>query len=107
MVLSLDNICCKTWQDVLIEKGFDSSTAKALIGFISWNKGEEFFKLGTEITQLLSGYEGKVFAKDVTAINYNDKGLLFFSTDISQEIANKIFEAIMSYEQNNVYSSLH
>lgn len=105
--MNLNNTCCKTWQDVLIEKGFDSATSKALIGFISWNKGEEFSKLGTEITQLLSGYEGKVFAKDVTAINYNDKGLLFFSTDIAQEIANKIFEAIMSYEQNDVYCSIH
>lgn len=105
--MDLNNICCKTWQDVLIEKGFDSTTAKSLIGFISWNKGEEFSKLGTEITQLLSGYEGRVFAKDVSAINYNDMGLLFFSLDIPQEIANKIFEAIMSYEQNNVYCSIH
>lgn len=105
--MNIDNTCCKTWHDVLIEKGFDSTTSKSLIGFISWNKGEEFSKLGTEITQLLSGYEGRVFAKDVSAVNYNDKGLLFFSSDIPEEIANKIFEAIMSYEQNNVYCSIH
>lgn len=105
--MDLNNICCKTWKDVLIEKGFDSDTSNSLIGFISWNKGEEFSKIGTEITQLLSGYEGRIFAKDVSAINYNDKGLLFFSSDIPQEMANKIFESIMSYEQNNVYCSIH
>jgi hypothetical protein len=60
-----------------MEKGFDSSTAKSLIGFISWNKGEEFNKLGKEITEIFLGYEGKVIAKDVVSSKYNDKGLLF------------------------------
>jgi len=104
--LNLHNADCKTWQDVLIEKGFDSSTATSLIGFISWNKGEEFTKLGKEITEVLYGFEGTVFSKDVASTDYNDKGLLFFDTDIPDETANKIFETIMSYEQNNVYNSL-
>ena len=56
---------CKTWQDVLAEKGFDSAVSQALIGFISWNKGEKFNKLGRELTEILSVYEGKVFIKDV------------------------------------------
>ena len=105
--MNLHNTDCKTWQDVLLEKGFDYSTAKALVGFLSWNRGEEFSKLGNEITEMLSGYEGKVFAKDVVSLNYNDKGILFFNTDISEEIANKIFEEIMSYEQDDVYNSIH
>lgn len=61
----------------------------------------------SNINELLYGYEGKVFAKDVVTFNHNDKGLLFFNTDISQEIADKIFETIMSYEQNNVYNLIH
>ena len=107
MVLDLCDIKCKTWQDVLIEKGFEFSTSKSLIGFISWNEGEEFNKLGKKITEVLSGYQGRVFVKDVVSTNFNDKGLLFFNTEISEESANKIFDAIMSYEQNNVYSTLH
>jgi hypothetical protein len=106
MFLDLCNIKCKTWQDVLIEKGFEFSTSKSLIGFISWNDGEEFNKLGKKITQVLSGYQGKVFAKDVVSTNFNDKGLLFLDTETSEESANKIFDAIMSYEQNDVYNTL-
>lgn len=107
MFLDLCNTKCKTWQDVLIEKNFESSTSKSLIGFISWNKGEEFNKLGEKITEVLSGYQGKIFAKDVVSTNFNDKGLLFLNTEISKESANKIFDTIMSYEQNNVYKTLH
>lgn len=105
--MTICDIKCKTWHDVLMEKGVDSSTSKSLIGFISWNKGEEFNKLGKEITEIFSGYEGKVIAKDVVSSKYNDKGILFFSTDIPENIANEIFDTIMSYEQNHVYNSLH
>lgn len=87
-------------------KGFERSIVKNLIGFISWNKGEEHPKLGREITELLSTYEGKVFVKDVASMNFNDKGLLFFSTDVSDEIANQMFDTIMDYEQHEVYSPL-
>ena len=107
MFLDLCSIDCKTWQDVLIEKGFEFSTSKSLIGFISWNKGEEFNKLGKKITEVLSAYQGRVFVKDVVSTNFNDKGLLFLNTEIPEDAANKIFEAIMSYEQNNVYNTLH
>lgn len=105
--MDLCNTNCKTWQDVLIEKDFESSTSKSLIGFISWNKGEEFNKIGKKITEVLSGYQGRVFVKDVISTNLNDKGLLFLNTEISQEFANKIFDTIMSYEQNNVYNTLN
>lgn len=46
MFLYLCNTKCKTWQDILIEKNFESFTSRSLIEFISWNKGEEFNKLG-------------------------------------------------------------
>ncbi|MEQ8196714.1 MAG: hypothetical protein ABRQ27_01665 [Clostridiaceae bacterium] len=97
------DITCKTWHDVLIEKGFDSSSSRSLIGFLSWNRGEEFRNIGKEITEIFSGYEGKVFARDVVSSKYNDKGILFFNDEISQDIANEMFDAIMSYEQNEVY----
>lgn len=48
--MTKDDLLCNTWHDVLIESDFDSSDAKSLIGFISWNKGEEFAHLGREIT---------------------------------------------------------
>lgn len=97
---------CKTWQDVLTEKGFDSTISKSLIGFISWNKGEKFTKLGKELTELLSDHEGRVFFKDVLSNKFNDTGLVLFNTDISEDVANEVFDAIMSYEQNNVYNTL-
>lgn len=104
--MDIYNTTCKTWHDVLIEKGLDSSISKSLIGFISWNKGEEFANLGKKITEVLSEYQGRVFAKDVVSSNFNDKGLLFFNVAIPDDVANKIFYAIMSYEQNNVYNTL-
>lgn len=105
--MTVYNAQCKTWQDVLIEKGFDSHVSKSLIGFISWNRGEEFTKLGTELTEILSGYEGRIFVKDVVSTDYNDKGLLIFSTDVPEYIVNEMFNAIMDYEQNDVYDSLY
>lgn len=103
--MTKDDLLCDTWHDVLIENGFDSSEAKSLIGFVSWNKGEEFAHLGREITEILSDYEGRVFAKDAVSGSYGDKALLFFDKDISEETAGKMFEAIMNYEQKQVYSS--
>jgi hypothetical protein len=104
--LDLYNTKCKTWQEVLIEKGFEPSISKALIGFISWNRGEEFNKLGKKITEVLSEHQGKVVVKDVVSANFNDKGLLFLNAETTEEAANKIFEVIMGYEQDNVYNSL-
>jgi hypothetical protein len=98
---------CKTWQDVLVDEGFEDSISKSLIGFIAWNKGEEFTKLGKKVTKVLSGYQGRVLVKDVVSTNFNDKGLLFLNAEITEEVANKMFGAIMSYEQNNVYNTSH
>lgn len=100
------DIECNTWHDILIKKGFNPDLSRALIGFISWNKGEEFEKLGKEITEVLSGHEGKVFVKDVASTKLNDKGLLFFNMDIPQDVSNNVFDAIMDYEQNEVYNTL-
>lgn len=104
--MDLYNTKCKTWQEVLIEKGFESSISKSLIGFISWNRGEEFNKLGKKITEVLSEHQGKVVVKDVVSANFNDKGLLFLNAEVAEEAANKMFEVIMGYEQDNVYNSL-
>lgn len=93
-----------TWHDVLIKNGFNSSTARSLIGFVSWNKGDEFAYLGREISEVLSGYEGRVFVKDAVSSVYGDKALLFFSEDITGSTANRMFEVIMNYEQNEVYT---
>ena len=104
--MAICNTQCKTWQDVLVEKGFDLPISKSVIGFISWNKGEEFNMLGKELTEILSGHAGNVFIKDVVSNNYNDKGLILFNTDIPEYVANEMFDAIMDYEQNNVYHTL-
>lgn len=104
--MSSPNPKCDTWQDVLINNNIEPSVSGNFIGFISWNRGEDFAKLGREITEVLSGYEGKVYAKDAVSRKYNDKGLLFFSNDISEDKAGEIFDIIMSYKQNHVYDSL-
>jgi hypothetical protein len=98
------NIKHDTWHDVLIENGFEPGKVKSLIGFISWNKGDEFAYLGREITEVLSGYEGRVFVKDTVSSEYGDKALMFFSQDITGSTANRMFEVIMNYEQNHVYA---
>lgn len=92
-----------TWKEVLINKGFDKSIAKSFIGFISWDEGRIFPKLGKEINDVLAGYEGKIIACDVTYSKYESIGILFFSENVSQETANKIFETIQDYEHNEVY----
>ena len=93
-----------TWKEVLINKEFDESIAKSFIGFISWDEGRIFYKLGKEINDVLAGYEGKIIAYDVTCSKYKSIGILFFSEDVSQETANKIFETIQDYEHNEVYN---
>ena len=103
--MDLCDIKCKTWKEILVDEGFEDSISKSLIGFIAWNKGEEFTKLGKKVTQVLSGYQGRVLVKDVVSTNFNDKGLLFLNAEIPEEVANKMFGAIMSYEQNNVYNT--
>lgn len=102
--MSISDLQCNTWHDVLIKAGVDSSTAKSLIGFISWNKGDEFPRLGVEITEVLKNYEGRVFAKDALSKSFGDKALLFFSMDIPESMTEKIFDIIMNYEQKDVYS---
>lgn len=97
------NISNITWKDVLVNKGFNKSTADSLIGFISWKEDEIFSKLGQEINDVLNGYEGKVVAKDVISDKHNDKGLLFVNNDLSQEVANSIFNTILDFEHNVVY----
>jgi len=95
----------QTWGEVLISKGMDKKVTDSLIGFISWNKGEPLSSIGKEINDILSGYQGKIVAKDVISNKYNDDGLLLFSEVISDEMANSIFEAIMSFEQEEVYDT--
>ncbi|QZY57286.1 hypothetical protein [Crassaminicella profunda] len=92
-----------TWQEVLMNKGFDHSTSKSLIGFIAWKENEIFSRLGEEINDVLCGYEGKVIAKDVISNKYNNKGLLFVNNHISNDLSNKIFEEILDYEHEEVY----
>jgi hypothetical protein len=97
------NIKNITWKEVLINKGIDESIVKSFIGFIAWDEGKIFSKLGQEINDVLNGYEGKVIANDVICNKYKSIGILFFSTDISEKIANKVFEVIQDYEHNEVY----
>jgi hypothetical protein len=95
----------ETWQEVLIKSRVDNSTASSFIGFVAWNKGDEFPKLGREITEVLSDYKGRIYAKDAISSRYGDKAILFFITDISESAANKILDIIMNYEQKEVYST--
>jgi hypothetical protein len=103
LAMNISGPGCMTWHDVLIEKGFEPSVSESLIGFISWNREKGPAKLGENITKALSGYKGTVFAVDTVSINYNDRGLLFVSAEISEETAKRMFEAIMEYEQQVVY----
>jgi hypothetical protein len=38
--MTKSDLKCDTWHDILIKSGFNSSTARSLIGFVSWNKGD-------------------------------------------------------------------
>jgi hypothetical protein len=99
--MNIENI---TWEDVLINKGIDESIVKSFIGFIAWDEDEIFSKLGEEINDVLNGYEGKVVAYDVECSKYKSFGILFFSTNISEETANNAFEVIQDYEHKEVYN---
>ena len=94
-----------TWQEVLINKGYSQSLAKSFIGFIAWEEGKNFSKLGKEITDVTTGYEGRILAKDVNNKEHNSKGILFLSNDISDKIADKVFEVILDYEHKEVYDT--
>ncbi|MEJ8553295.1 hypothetical protein [Tepidibacter sp. Z1-5] len=98
------NIKNVTWKEFLINKGFDESLTKSFIGFISWKEGKIFSKLGEEINDVLAGYEGKIVAKDVICDKYKSIGILFFSKNISQDIANNVFKAVQYCEYNEVYN---
>lgn len=69
-----------------------------------WKEGEIFSKLGKEINDVLAGYEGKIVAKDVVYDKYKIIGILFFSKDTSQDIANNVFKTIQHCEHNEVYN---
>jgi len=95
-----------TWHEVLKNKGFDSKVSKSVIGFIAWEKDNMFQKIGKEINDVLLGYEGKIIAKDVLSNKFNNIGVLFVSDDISQDTSDKIFQAILDYEHEEVYRHL-
>jgi hypothetical protein len=97
---------CLTWHEVLMKKGISPEIAKSLIGFTTWNQNEVPDKLGKHITDILKEYRGKVIAKDVVGTDYNDLGLLFLNNDIPEDMATKVFDTIMNYEQEEVYDTL-
>lgn len=92
-----------TWRELLINKGVNPNLSNSLIGFISWNEGENYNNLGKEINDVLNGYEGKIFAKDVVSDKHLDKGILFMNSDISEDDAKNVFEVIMDYEEDEYY----
>lgn len=94
-----------TWQELLEEKGIEPKLARKIFAFISWNENEGFSGLGNKITQILFSCNDRLIIKDVTSKKYNDIGLLFLTEDLSTEIANEIFDIIMSYEQEVIYNT--
>jgi len=58
-----------TWIDVLKNNGFNSEIAESLIGFISWKDNNIYSNLGEEISDVLNGYKGEFYTKDVNTIN--------------------------------------
>jgi len=100
------DLTCLTWHEVLIEKGINQEMSKSLIGFTSWNQNEIPDKLGKHVTDILQAYSGKVIVKDVVGTRYNDIGLLFLNNDMPEDMATKVFDTIMNYEQEEVYDIL-
>jgi len=92
-----------TWHDVLIEKGIDPSSAKALISFVSWNENTEYPHLGDKITSIISSNPGSIFVKDAVSNKYRDRGLLFLDRNLPGETVTSIFNIIMDYEQEDIY----
>ena len=101
-MIETDSICL-TWHEILIKKGINPEMSKSLIGFTSWNQNEIPDKLGKHITDILKEHSGKVVVKDVVGTRYNDIGLLFFKNNIPEDVATKVFDIIMNYEQEEVY----
>ena len=105
-MITKTDLQCLTWSEVLIKKGINPEMSKSLIGFTSQNKNEIPDKLGKHITDILQEYNGKVIVKDVIGTLYNDIGLLFLNNPIPEDMATKIFDTIMKYEQEEVYDIL-
>ena len=101
-MIGTDSICL-TWHEILIKKGINPEMSKSLIGFTSWNQNEIPDKLGKHITDILKEYSGKLIVKDVVSTRYNDNGLLFLKINIPEDVATKVFNIIMNYEQEEVY----
>ncbi|MBB6219027.1 hypothetical protein HNQ80_005205 [Anaerosolibacter carboniphilus] len=92
-----------TWQEVLAQKGFNEQISKSFIGFIAWEENNMFSRLGEEITEVLAGHEGEVFAKDVINQKYKNTGLLFFNRNLPEKTVDQIFDTILTYEHEDVY----
>lgn len=94
---------CKTWRDVLAQNGASKDESENFIGFVAWNKGDVYADIGSDINRLLNEHTGRVFSRDVSGKHYNDRGIVFTSTEISPQRANEFFDIIMEYEQEDVY----
>ncbi|MCB2294310.1 hypothetical protein LGK95_12395 [Clostridium algoriphilum] len=105
-MITKTDLTCLTWHEVLIKKGINPEMSKSLIGFTSWNQNEFPDKLGKHITAILQEYRGKVIVKDVIGTRYNDIGLLFLNNDMPEDVATKVFDIIIKYEQEEVYDIL-
>ncbi|MFZ5969895.1 MAG: hypothetical protein ACOYVK_22265 [Bacillota bacterium] len=92
-----------TWHDLLIQKGIDPSSAKALISFISWNQNTEYPHLGERITNILASNAGSIFVKDAARRKHGDRGLLFLDRDLPDDVASDMFNIIIDYEEEEMY----
>ncbi|AOT72588.1 hypothetical protein [Geosporobacter ferrireducens] len=94
----------KTWHEVLKKAGFNGPIAESLIGFISWEEDKIYPRLGHEMNDVLNNYEGKLVAHDVHSSKYHHQGILFLNKRLPEEISNKILDAILDYEYDEVYN---
>jgi len=93
-----------TWIDVLKNNGFNSEIAESLIGFISWKDNNIYSNLGEEISDVLNGYKGEFYTKDVNNNKYDSFGILFLKKNFPDNLANNIYDSILDYENNQVYN---
>lgn len=93
-----------SWKDLLIKNGFKDEIVNSFIGFISWKTNSIYPKLGNEITDVLTGYSGRVIAKDVYCEKYKSYGIIFLNKEIPYDVAQKIHDIIISYENEEVYN---
>lgn len=93
-----------SWKDLLIKNGLNNDIVKSFIGFISWKPDNIYPKLGNEITDVLTGYSGRIIAKDVYCEKYKSYGIIFLNKEISDVVAQKIHDIIISYENEEVYN---